>query len=89
MHFGAFFLHMSIIFCTFAAVLTACKQIRKRIYITMKKFNEYKRLDLAKLSREVLAQWENEKLFEKSVTTREGHTPFLFFEGPPSANGKT
>ena len=53
----------------------------------MKHFNEYKRLDLAALSREVLAQWEAEHLFEKSVTTREGHTPFLFFEGPPSANG--
>ena len=54
----------------------------------MKKFNEYKRLDLAELSREVLAQWESEKLFEQSVSTREGHTPFLFFEGPPSANGR-
>ena len=54
----------------------------------MKHFNEYKRLDLAALSREVLAQWEAEQLFEKSVSTREGHTPFLFFEGPPSANGK-
>jgi len=53
----------------------------------MKKFNEYKRLDLAALSKEVLAQWEEENLFEKSVSTREGHTPFLFFEGPPSANG--
>lgn len=54
----------------------------------MKHFNEYKRLDLAALSREVLAQWEKEGLFEKSISTREGHTPFLFFEGPPSANGK-
>ena len=53
----------------------------------MKHFNEYKRLDLAALSREVLAQWEDEHLFEKSVTTREGHPQFLFFEGPPSANG--
>ena len=53
----------------------------------MKKFNEYKRLDLAALSKEVLAQWEAENLFEKSVSTREGHAPFLFFEGPPSANG--
>ena len=53
----------------------------------MKKFNEYKRLDLAALSKEVLAQWEEEHLFEKSVTTREGHPQFLFFEGPPSANG--
>ena len=54
----------------------------------MKHFNEYKRLDLAALSREVLTQWEKEGLFEKSISTREGHTPFLFFEGPPSANGK-
>ena len=53
----------------------------------MKKFNEYKKLDLAALSREVLELWEKEHLFEQSVTTREGHTPFLFFEGPPSANG--
>ena len=55
--------------------------------IDMKKFNEYKRLDLAALSREVLAQWENEHLFEQSISTREGHPQFLFFEGPPSANG--
>ena len=53
----------------------------------MKHFNEYKRLDLAALSREVLAQWEVEHLFEKSVSEREGHPQFLFFEGPPSANG--
>ena len=53
----------------------------------MKHFNEYKQLNLPQLSAEVLAQWEKEKLFEKSVETREGHTPFLFFEGPPSANG--
>ena len=53
----------------------------------MKKFNEYKRLDLPQLSREVLEQWEKEQLFEKSVSTREGHPQFLFFEGPPSANG--
>ena len=54
----------------------------------MKRFNEYKQLNLPQLSREVLAQWEQENLFEKSVTTREGHPQFLFFEGPPSANGK-
>ncbi len=53
----------------------------------MKKFNEYKQLNLPQLSREVLAQWEQENLFEKSVSTREGHPQFLFFEGPPSANG--
>ena len=53
----------------------------------MKRFNEYKQLNLPALSREVLAQWEQEGLFEKSITTREGHPQFLFFEGPPSANG--
>ena len=53
----------------------------------MKKFNEYKQLNLPALSKEVLAQWEAENLFEKSISTREGHPQFLFFEGPPSANG--
>ena len=53
----------------------------------MKKFNEYKGLNLPALSKEVLELWEKEKLFERSVSEREGHTPFLFFEGPPSANG--
>ncbi|MBQ1874164.1 MAG: isoleucine--tRNA ligase [Paludibacteraceae bacterium] len=53
----------------------------------MKRFKEYKQLNLAGLSEEVLAQWEQEDLFRKSVETREGHPQFLFFEGPPSANG--
>ncbi len=53
----------------------------------MKKFNEYKGLNLPALSKEVLEQWEKEGLFEKSISTREGHPQFLFFEGPPSANG--
>ena len=53
----------------------------------MKHFTEYKQLNLPALSREVLAQWEKEGLFEKSISTREGHPQFLFFEGPPSANG--
>ena len=53
----------------------------------MKKYKEYKQLNLPELSREVLAQWESEDLFGKSISTREGHPQFLFFEGPPSANG--
>ena len=53
----------------------------------MKKFQEYKQLNLPELSREVLAAWEQEDLFRKSVETREGCPSFLFFEGPPSANG--
>ncbi|PQB05599.1 isoleucine--tRNA ligase [Aureitalea marina] len=51
------------------------------------KFNEYKGLDLAKLGDEVLEFWKSEKIFEKSIAIREGKTPFVFFEGPPSANG--
>ncbi len=53
----------------------------------MKKFKEYKQLNLSELSKEVLADWEKEDLFRKSIETREGHPAFLFFEGPPSANG--
>ncbi len=53
----------------------------------MKRFKEYKQLNLPELSREVLAQWEKEDLFHQSITTREGREPFYFFEGPPSANG--
>ena len=53
----------------------------------MKHFNEYKQLNLAEVSKQVLQQWEEERLFEKSIETREGCPSFLFFEGPPSANG--
>ena len=53
----------------------------------MKHFNEYKQLNLADVSKEILQQWEQEDLFRKSIETREGCPSFLFFEGPPSANG--
>ena len=53
----------------------------------MKHFNEYKQLNLAEVSKEILQQWEKEDLFHKSIETREGNPSFLFFEGPPSANG--
>ena len=53
----------------------------------MKRYNEYNRLDLTQVQQEMLADWEKNDLFGQSVKTREGHTPFLFFEGPPSANG--
>ncbi|TDX09157.1 isoleucine--tRNA ligase [Flavobacterium sp. S87F.05.LMB.W.Kidney.N] len=51
------------------------------------KFTEYKGLDLPAAASEVLDFWKKENIFEKSVTTREGAEPFVFFEGPPSANG--
>ena len=51
------------------------------------KFNTYKGLNLPKLAEEILVFWEKESIFEKSVSSREGKTPYVFFEGPPSANG--
>ncbi len=51
------------------------------------KFTEYKGLDLPTVASEVLDFWKKENIFEKSVSTREGNTPYVFFEGPPSANG--
>jgi isoleucyl-tRNA synthetase len=51
------------------------------------KFREYKGLDLPTVALEVLDFWKKENIFEQSVTSREGKTPFVFFEGPPSANG--
>ncbi len=51
------------------------------------KFTEYKGLDLPTVASEVLKFWKKKNIFEQSVTSREGNTPFVFFEGPPSANG--
>ena len=53
----------------------------------MKKYPEYKGLNLPNVAAEVLADWKSKKIFEKSVETREGNKPYVFFEGPPSANG--
>ncbi|MFK7031419.1 isoleucine--tRNA ligase [Flavobacterium oreochromis] len=50
-------------------------------------FNEYKGLDLPTVASEVLDFWKKNNVFEQSVTSREGATPYVFFEGPPSANG--
>jgi isoleucyl-tRNA synthetase len=51
------------------------------------KFPEYKGLNLPNVAKEMLKYWEDNHIFEKSVTSREGSKPFVFFEGPPSANG--
>ncbi|MFD2724968.1 isoleucine--tRNA ligase [Hyunsoonleella rubra] len=51
------------------------------------KFAEYKELDLPKVAEEILNYWQENNVFEKSVTTREGNEPYVFYEGPPSANG--
>ena len=51
------------------------------------KFPEYKGLDLPKVAEEILHYWKENNIFEKSVTSREHAKPYVFFEGPPSANG--
>lgn len=51
------------------------------------KYNEYKSLNLPLLAEEVLTFWEAQKIFDKSISTRDAQTPFVFYEGPPSANG--
>ena len=51
------------------------------------KFPEYKGLNLPNVAKVMLEYWAENSVFEKSVTTREGNKPFVFFEGPPSANG--
>ena len=51
------------------------------------KYQEYKGLDLPSVAKAIAQRWEEDKTFEKSITSREGSKPFVFFEGPPSANG--
>jgi isoleucyl-tRNA synthetase len=52
-----------------------------------KKFREYNGLNLTKVANDTLAFWEEKNIFEKSITTRSDRKPYVFFEGPPSANG--
>ena len=50
-------------------------------------FKEYKNLNLVQISNEILEYWKTDNTFEKSILTREDSKDFVFFEGPPSANG--
>ncbi|MEL0263178.1 MAG: class I tRNA ligase family protein, partial [Flavobacteriaceae bacterium] len=50
-------------------------------------FKEYKGLNLSATAQEVLDFWNREAIFQKTITNREGNAPFIFYEGPPSANG--
>lgn len=58
-----------------------------KIIKNMSKFPEYKGLDLAAIGSDILSLWKRNRTFEKSVELREGAPDFIFFEGPPSANG--
>ena len=52
-----------------------------------KKFAEYQKFNLSEINKQVCQDWENGNLFKKSIDTREGYPSFIFYEGPPSANG--
>ena len=52
-----------------------------------KKFREYKEFDLSKINRDILKYWEENDTFHQSISTRAGRPTFVFYEGPPSANG--
>jgi len=69
-------------FTTFANIL----YYRQLDYMSAK-YNEYQQLNLPGIGNEILEKWGKLSAFEKSVTLREGHPPFVFYEGPPSANG--
>ena len=51
------------------------------------KFTEYKALELTKIAQEILQFWKDNDIFQKSIDFRNGKEPFIFYEGPPSANG--
>ncbi|HQK98768.1 MAG TPA: class I tRNA ligase family protein, partial [Bacteroidia bacterium] len=53
----------------------------------MAKYPEYKQLNLPNLAEQVLRNWQDKKVFERSVSEREGNPSYTFYEGPPSANG--
>ncbi len=69
--------------CIFANLLKTW--VKSKVMGT--KFKEYKKLDLSQINKDVLKEWEENKTFEKSLSTREGNPSFVFYEGPPSANG--
>ena len=52
-----------------------------------KKFTEYLQMNLSDINKEVLKKWDENDVFSRSMTEREGHPSFVFYEGPPSANG--
>ena len=52
-----------------------------------RKFNEYNKFNLSDINKEVLSKWDDENVFERSIKERDGAPSFVFFEGPPSANG--
>jgi hypothetical protein len=72
--------------------ISVCKKVifavfKKQIMSHLGKFPEYKGLNLSSVNRDILRFWKGQHIFEKSMETREGRPSFVFYEGPPSANG--
>lgn len=55
--------------------------------MTNRKFAEYKQFDLSQINKDIRKRWEDDDTFHKSISTRQGKPTFVFYEGPPSANG--
>ncbi len=60
---------------------------REPIKAMFSKYKEYQQLNLSSIGEELLKKWESDHTFEKSIQIRQGNKPFVFYEGPPSANG--
>ena len=67
--------------------LQKLNRLRKKLHNMSKKFAELSQLNLSQVNKEVLAKWDENDVFSKSMTEREGCPSFVFYEGPPSANG--
>jgi isoleucyl-tRNA synthetase len=52
-----------------------------------RRYKEYKQLNLTNIGKDILKYWEEHKVFDKSLEIRKDHSPYVFYEGPPSANG--
>ncbi len=78
------------VFC-YSRQKTLSLQVNMQCFVTtraiMKKFNEYDHFDLSEINHQVLEEWEQQGLFHRSIDEREGCPTFIFYEGPPSANG--
>ncbi len=78
------------VFC-YSRQKTLSLQVNMQCFVTtraiMKKFNEYDHFDLSEINHQVLEEWEKQGLFHRSIDEREGCPTFIFYEGPPSANG--
>lgn len=82
---GGYFLFHSVILRNFLPVTRSGYLIQQKFMASL--YKEFSRLHLPSIEKDILARWEALQAFEKSVEIRDGKDPFIFYEGPPSANG--